>query len=133
MINFKSSIIPSLFALIIVLSLFSVSAINIDVVKTPINDFVISDLNQPGVFLLNITNRGMDDYFSVYSLVGVKIEPSDSFFIPSGGSKELTIKVYPNRDLKQDSGSLVFIYKIKGDNSGIREDTLTLNVIKLEN
>ena len=133
MINLKSSIISSLFVLIIVFSLFSVSAINLDIVKTPVNDFVVSDLNQPGIFLLNITNHGIDDHFSIYSLVGVKIEPQDSFFIASGDSKLVTIKVYPNRDLKQDSGSLVFIYKIKGDNSGIKEDTLNLNVIKLEN
>ena len=73
MINKKLSVIFSLLSLLILLSVFSVSAINIDIVKTPINDFVISDLNQPGIFLLNITNHGADDQFSIYSLVGVKI------------------------------------------------------------
>src|SRR3989344_347573 len=123
-----------LFSAILVLVLASstsVLAADLVIEKTPVSDVVISDLSQPAVFSFKITNNGAEDYFTIYSLVGVKIEPTESFFISAGEIKEILVRVYPNKDLKQDTGSLVFVYKIKGENSGIQEDTLTLNVVKL--
>src|SRR3989344_2794142 len=123
-----------LFSAILVLVLASstsVLAADLVIEKTPVSDVVISDLSQPAVFSFKITNNGAEDYFTIYSLVGVKIEPTESFFISAGEIKEILVRVYPNKDLKQDSGSLVFVYKIKGEKSGIQEDTLTLNVITL--
>lgn len=104
---------------------------DVSISKRVINDVVISEVKEPATFGITLTNNGPDDSFSFYSLVGVKITPQDSFFLESGDSKEVIISVYPNDDLKRDTGSLVFVYKIKGDKSGLQEDTLTLNVVQL--
>jgi hypothetical protein len=130
MINKSGLLMMSL--LVMILSVNSVLAIDISVSKTAISDVIISDFNQPAKFNLAITNNGADDYFTIYSLVGVRITPEDSIFIARGQTKEVLISVYPNRDLKSDTGSLVFVYKIKGDKSGVKEDTLTLNIVQLE-
>lgn len=104
---------------------------DVSIQKRVINDVVISEVKQPATFGITLTNNGADDTFTFYSLVGVKITPEDPTFLQSGETKEVLIKVYPNEDLKHDTGSLVFVYKIKGDKSGVQEDTLTLNVVQL--
>jgi len=132
MINKGKRVFAVLSVLVLLVSLSSVLAIDLDIQKTPINDVVISELDEPAVFNFNITNNGVADYFTIYSLVGVKITPEDSIYIPSGESREVLVKVYPKNGLTQDSGSLVFVYKIKGDKSGIQEDTLTLNIVRIQ-
>src|SRR3989344_630454 len=118
--------------LLLVLVLFSVNVLaDVTIQKRVINDVVISEVKMPATFGITLTNNGADDYFSFYSLVGVKITSEDPVFLLRGESKEVIIDVNPNSDLKHDTGSLVFVYKVKGENSGVQEDTLTLNVVQL--
>ena len=91
MTNIRSNkfLLVFLFSLLYLLN-FSVvvSAINLDVTKTSVNDVVVSELDEPAVFNLLIKNLGADDRFTIYSLVGVDITPSESFFIASGAAKD---------------------------------------------
>ncbi|PIN93431.1 hypothetical protein COU61_00860 [Candidatus Pacearchaeota archaeon CG10_big_fil_rev_8_21_14_0_10_35_13] len=129
MLGKKVSLCSVFFLLVLALSL--VSASDLTITKSVVNDIVISEVNQPAVFNITITNHGSDDSFSIYSLVGVDITPTNSFSIPSGASKNLLIKAFPGVNLKRDTGPLVFVYKIKGVSAGITEDTLSINVVKL--
>jgi hypothetical protein len=126
----KKSLILMFFAFsLLILASFSVSAaLNIE--KKAINDVVISEFSDPAVFNLQITNTGPTDTFEIYSLVGVDILPKEPFEIASGQTKSIDIQIYPND--KTRKRTLTFVYKIKGQNLGVQEDVLTIDIVSLK-
>lgn len=72
---------------IVFLSLNLISAINLDVKVNPIQDTIVTELDEPAVFDLTIKNLGESSNFEIYSLIGVDLFPKDSFFIGAGKQK----------------------------------------------
>ena len=117
---------------IFLLSIVSVSAINLQIDKQVVSDVVITELNQPAVFNFNIKNLGESDNFEIYSLVGVDISPKGMFQIASGELKNLEVKIFPTDRFKKRPGIVTFAYKIRGQATGIQEDILTINIVDLK-
>jgi hypothetical protein len=128
MINKKS-----LFA-VVFLSLFlfaMVSSSNLEVTKVDKGSVIISQLENPAVFEFLIKNYGSQDNFQIYSLVGIPMTPRGSFDLPSGTSN-ITVKIYPDKSVRKNDGFYIFEYQIKGVNSGIFKDTLSLKIVDLK-
>lgn len=129
-IKMKKNFIFLICAFLILLSV-SVSAI-LEIEKKPVNDVIITELSQPALFNFDIKNIGESDNFEIYSLVGVDMSPKGMFQINSGETKNLDVGIYPSDRLKKRAGILTFNYKIRGQNTGIQEDTLTITIIDLK-
>ncbi len=124
----KKATIP----LILFLIIFPIVSAQIEIEKEPVVDVVVSELKNPAIFNLEITNLGESDIFNIYSLVGVDILPNESFSINSGETKKIQIKVIPQEPIFRYYGSFNFVYKIKGEKTGITEDVMTIKIMKLE-
>src|SRR3989344_322109 len=121
----------SLFSLLFIsLLLISVaSAVNIKIVKQPLNDIVISELNQPARFIFNITNLDAGDNFQIYTLIGVDMTPRGTFRIEKGQTISIEVDAYIPDNLRKNTGYLTFNYKLIGENIGAIEDTLKVKIV----
>jgi hypothetical protein len=117
---------------IVILSLNLISAINLDVKVNPIQDTIVTELDEPAVFDLTIKNLGESSNFEIYSLIGVDITPEEGFFIGAEETKTIRIQAMPQKTIKSRPGYINFQYQIKDSMNKIQEGTLTLNIIGLE-
>lgn len=113
--------------------LFPLVSAQLKIEKEVVTDTIISELNQPAIFNIKITNLGAEDEIRIYSLVGVDITPSDYFKIGAAETKTIEIKLSPNSAILQNSGTFSFVYKIEGKSLGIVEDTLLIKIVDLKN
>jgi len=121
-----------LLVFITIISMNLISAINLDVDIIPISNIIITDLEEPGVFDLSITNNGESDSFELYSLIGVDLTPETSFYIASGETNKIRIQAMPQKTIKSKKGYITFEYKIKNSINEVQEERLTLNIIGLD-
>jgi len=126
----KKSLYAILFILLISLA-YCVP--DIEVEKNPVNQVFIKELRKPAVFDLTIRNLGDSDTFEIYSLSGIDISPKGNFVIEKGGLKAIRIEVFPEQSIiDRNSGFISFGYKIRGQESGIKEDKLEIKLINLK-
>jgi len=118
--------------LLILLTLLPIVSATLEIKKQAVIDAVVPETNQPAVYNLEITNLGEDDTFQIYSLVGVNLYPNETFTINKGGTKELEVKLYPEKAVLKNPGTFNFVYKIKGEKSGIQEDVMLIRIINLK-
>mgnify|MGYP001561269742 CR=1 FL=1 len=116
---------------VILLLVGSVSAITISVKATDKIPVVVSELKDPAIFDLAITNNGSAENVQIYSLVGVTFDPKDNIYLPHGTSK-VEVKAYPVEDIRVTKGNYAFKYQIKGSDSKVFEGTLVIKIVKLE-
>ena len=121
-----------LLVFITILSINLISAINLDVETIPISNTIITDLRDPAIFDLSITNNGESDSFELYSLIGVDLTPETSFYIGSGETNKIRIQAMPQQTIKSKQGYITFEYKIKNSISEVQGERLTLNIIGLD-
>lgn len=128
-----------IFALLLLLSLVSATPasvflpnINLKIDKTPISSIVISELNQPAKYIYNITNLGPTDNFEIYSLIGVDFAPKGTFQILSGETKSIEVDVYLPENIRKNTQNYIFTYKIRGQSSGIMDDSLEVRVVNFK-
>lgn len=117
---------------LIILGLGFVSAIfDLKVEKISKGNVIISELDNPAVFDLIITNNMDSDTAEIYTLVGVSMTPKGTFEIPKG---KTTIEVFalPDKDFRRNEGLYSFEYQIKGQKQGIFKDKLNIRVVKLK-
>ncbi len=126
----KSKGVILLVALLTLVSL--ASAINLEIEEKAINDVVIVELDTPALFSFTIKNLGQSDGFEIYSLVGVDIFPKSSFNLETGETKKINVKVIAGESVKKNPGYFTFVYKIKGANTGIQEERLTMKIVNLK-
>jgi len=108
-----------------------ISAINLDVNSKPIKDFVITDLNEPAVFEFTIKNLGKTDNFNIYSLSEIDFSIKN-FSINSNDTKKLIINILPRESIQnKENGHFTFDYKIRDSKNEIQEETLTINIVNL--
>ena len=111
---------------------FIVSAINLEVQPEVIRDSVIVELNEPALFDLNIRNLGEKDTFEIYSLVGVDMGFKGTFTLNQGELKKIRINVKADENTKKTLGYYNFAYKIKGADTGIQNETLSIKISSLK-
>lgn len=121
--------IALVFLVLMILPLISAS---ITVEKEFVTDTIITDLNNPAILHLKITNFGEQDVFRVYSLIGMTITPEENFTIKNGETKDIELKLTANKKILETLGTLSFIYKVEGVKSGITEDSLAIKIARLE-
>lgn len=125
--------IKEVFLLVVILmSINLVSAINLSIEKKAVSDVIVKELDNPAIFNFTIKNLGERDSFEIYSLVGVDINPESTFNIKSGEIKKLEVEVKAGESVKKNLGYFTFVYKIKGSNTGIQEDRLTIKIVNLK-
>jgi len=118
--------------LVIISSIYLISAITLDVTHESVSNTFIIDLNEPAVFDLVIRNLGDSDNFEIYSLVGVDISPSEPIKIESGETKRVRIKVIPQESLRVKKNTpFTFEYKIRNSKNEIQKETLSINILDL--
>lgn len=127
----KKSLLLAIF-IAFILSVTFASAASVRIEKEMVSDVVITELNKPAIFSFSITNLGETDNFEIYSLVGVDISPRGMFQILAGETKKIQVEIFPDERFKRRPGIITFTYKIRGQNSGIQDDTLTINIVDWE-
>ena len=110
----------------------SILALNIKVDKLSTNETWISDLNQPIVFDLKITNFGNSDTFSFYNLVGFSMTPSGTVPISSGEAKTISLEILPLAKIPE-SGYYTIPYFIRASDKSEISKELTFKIVSLEN
>lgn len=118
------------FLITLLLILPSISAINITIERQSINEVLISELNMPAYFDLQITNNGPDDTFKIYNLVGFDTFP-ESVQIDKGETKELSLKVAPLGKL-DIRGLYSFECFFRGQDESETNEKLTVRIIDLK-
>jgi len=118
---------------ILVLLVGVVSAVpDLEVGKTVVDDVIIVDLDKSAEYELKIVNNGASDLFEIYTLVGVRIEPSEEFELPQGGETRLKVSAFPGEYLRETKRGLVsFEYQIRGRESGIFKDKFLVKIVEL--
>jgi len=122
-------LVLALFSLILLASFISA---DLEIKKTTVSSMAIPELNLPAIFTVELTNRGVDDTFSIYSLAGARIEPNGTIRISAGASQTITLKAYPTIPLKISPDYYSFEYKIKGASSGLQSDQLAISMVELK-
>ncbi len=118
-------------AVILALTLTLASAANLEVNKTEREAAILSELKNPAIFDFTIDNKGAPDKFEIYSLVGASFEPKGWFNLSNGITK-MEVRVYPSETARKRGGNYAFQYEIRGENSGIVEDMLTVKIVKFD-
>jgi len=118
------------FLLILCLGLASAA---LDISEENVKDVVITELGEPAIFNLQITNTGAYDSFEIYSLVsGIDIKPRESFVLTEGETRTIQIEVYFDKKVLKDKESISFEYRIAGQNSGVTKNILSVKVYTFE-
>ncbi len=116
--------------ILIFLIIPSVLAIDVDVQKLDAKEVIISGLDQPAVFNLNLTNMEKSGEFTIYNLLGFVTEPK-KVFLSEGESKEFQLTIHP-RDNFEYRGFYTLEYFLKDSQEESQEETLTIKVIDLK-
>ncbi|MEK6848727.1 MAG: hypothetical protein AABX65_03795 [Nanoarchaeota archaeon] len=129
----KKSFILIIFVSILVILTTNVLALPIKIAIKPISDVVISEINKPAIFDVTIKNTGdQSDAFEIYSLANIEILPKSTFDIKRGETKTVRIEVYPASSVKERIGLNSFVYKIRGQLTGIQDEVLSFRVARLK-
>ena len=120
-----------IFVIIFLSLLIPLSSAALEVEKTAKSEVVIPELNNPAIFDLNIKNLGQPDTFEIFSLVGVTMDPRGAFELDTGDNT-LEVKAYLSELIRNNyKGFFKFEYQLKGTNSEVFKDMLTVNIVPL--
>ncbi len=119
------------FALVIVLSAGVLGA-SFKVTKTSSNEVLVSGLNQPVTFDLNITSIGNSDSFSFYNLLGFTMSPTGPIPIGQSETKSVHLALAPIGNITQ-RGFYTISYYIKGSDGTQQQENLTFKIIDMQN
>lgn len=107
------------------------AAPNLKVEKIEKSNLIIVELNEPAEFEFVIDNNGIEDNYEIYSLVGLSMGPKGTFKLVEGENR-IDVTVYVNEEIKKNSrGVFSYEYQLKGQNSGIFKDSLTVKIVSL--
>ncbi len=122
--------VAAVFSLALILSFASAESLSIK--KEIVSAQAIPELNLPAIYNLKITNINETDIFTMYSLVGVDIQPAEGITISGGETKDIVLKAYPKFPIEISPNYYSFEYKIKGIYTPIQTDKLAMTIVKLK-
>ena len=121
----------SLFIAVMLLSLLSVLAINLEVSSKAVSNSFLIESKEPAIFDLTIKNLGEADKFEIYSLVGVNITYTP-FTLDQEETKKVRIYLTPHEYLLTKPQSYIFEYKLSDSKNKLQSESLTINIVNLE-
>lgn len=124
----KKVILLSFLAIFIIPTIF---ALNVNVQSNTTNAVLITGVNEPAVFNLQITNLGPSDNFHIYNLLGYVMNPTSAVHIDSGETKNVQVMIYPRSDLTYN-GYYVFNYIIQNDAGDQIPESLSFKIMSLQ-
>lgn len=86
------------------------SAINLQIEKTSSDEVLIVGINKQVSFNVKITNIGESDNFVIYNLIGFKNIPEDPIAISKDETKDVTIEVWPTREMPDRGYYTITLY-----------------------
>jgi len=117
---------------IVLVFMLTLASAALQITKETVSSMAVKDLNLPAIYTLTLKNTGEADSFRIYSLVGITMEPSESFTLATDEVKTITLKAYPTVPIKTSPEYYSFEYKLSGDKSGIQSDELALTIANLK-
>lgn len=124
----KKVILLSLLAVFILPTIF---ALNLNVQTNTTSAVLITGVNEPAVFNLQITNLGPSDNFHIYNLLGYVMNPTTPVHLNNGETKTVQIMIYPRSDLTYN-GYYVFNYIIQNDAGDQLPESLSFKIMSLQ-
>ncbi len=125
----KKVILLSLLAIFILPTIF---ALNLNVQTNTTSAVLLTNVNAPAVFNLQITNNGPSDNFHIYNLLGYVMNPTSPVHINTGETKNVQVMIYPRSDLTYN-GYYVFNYIIQNDAGDQLPESLSFKIMNLQN
>lgn len=117
--------------LLSLLILPSIFAANLEIKKVSSNEVMISEIENPAVFDLQIKNLGSSDNFEFYNLLGFSMAPKGTVQINGGETKEIKLMIYPRENFDY-RGFYTFEYFIRGQDKNQTKEKITIKVIDLK-
>ena len=105
-------------------------AIDIQVEKTSQNEVLITDIDRPVLFNIQITNNGFSGFFEFYNLAGFSMNPNN-VTINTGETKDVQLKISPIGKISQ-RGYYTIPYFIRATDTSEVEESLTFKIIELK-
>ena len=126
----KKIILIIFLALLILLIIPSVLAIDVQVEKQSTGEVLIVELNNPIVFDLSITNLGDSGDFEFFNLLGFTMWP-EKIFIGNEETEEIQLEIVSLASINE-RGFYTITYYIKANDQSRIEETLTFKIIELK-
>ena len=122
-----------LFFVVCLCMIFSISVVfaELNISKEVINPTMVFSIYEPASYNITFTNLGEGDVFSLYNLLGFRMQPLDSFSLGNGEYKSIIVKMYPKDDFTTP-GNYNIEYFIKGERTGVQNDQLFVKVVSLD-
>jgi hypothetical protein len=124
----KKVFLLSLLAIFVLPTIF---ALNVNVQTNTTNAVLITSVNEPVVFNLQIQNLGPSDDFYIYNLLGYVMNPTSAVHIDSGATVNVPVTIYPRSDLTYN-GYYVFNYIIQNTAGDQSPETLSFKIMNLQ-
>ncbi len=118
-------------ALLFLLVLPSILAVNLKVEQQDSNGVIINGIDQPAMFNIKITNLGSSDNLQFYNLLGFGMAPKGTVSLSGNEIKIVNLMVYPKENFKYN-GYYTFRYFIRGQDNSEISDNLTIKFVDFE-
>src|SRR3989344_4131691 len=118
--------------IILAILLLPLISAEIKIEKEALTDTIIPEFDNAAVYRFILTNFGESDNFQMYSLVGASFNIPGGIILESGESQSKIANITLSKSLLATPGVFNFVYKIAGNKTGIKEDTMALKVMSLD-
>ncbi len=120
-----------LFALLFLLVLPSIFALNFEVQKESSDEVMIEGLDNPIKINITVTNMGEQKKVQFYNLLGFEMNPREKILFEAGETKEIPLTIFPREGLDVE-GYYTFKYFIQAEDRSKNEERLVFRMIGLE-
>ncbi len=106
----------------------------IEIEKEAIVNTIIKEFTTPAIFNLTIKNKNIQtDYFKIDTLLDITLQPSGSFKIIGNSEENILLKAFfSEKEREKYTGNYAFSYYVKGQTTGIKEDSLMVKIVSLK-
>ncbi len=119
-----------LIIIILISLIYSVSAIDVNIVKKDANDMIYELQNSVNFELKVTSNDGSD--ISFYNLLGFQMSPSEEILFSKGETKNINLSIIPIGNFEH-KGAYTFSYYITDASGEDVKKTLTFRAVELKN
>lgn len=130
----KGVIISVLAASILLMFMVPLASAEVFFTKTPVASTVIKEFSTPAIFNFTITNKqAIEETYFIDTLLGYSIQPR-SVSVPASSTQSFLVKSYFTEKMRDEySGTYQFSFYVKGQNTGIKDDTMKIRIVSFKN
>jgi hypothetical protein len=126
----KKIVLLPIIILSILLVVPSVLALELEVEKLSANEVFISELNEPIIVDLRITNLGSSEEVFFYSFFSQEFYPKGGVYLEGKKTQDISLQILPAGNMKP--GYYTFDYYIRNNYGEEIANTLTVNIVTFE-